>query len=174
MGLREPELPFLEISFQNKTVCFKADSPLWGRGACTRARRSPRKPAWLLGSGPPLPPSCCLFQIRLQNASPLPSCWRFIPQASSPSSLEGLRTHLPGANIQEAVARLPAVARNEQQTGSACPRQPAFPRQKAWACPLLPPTSQRAPTSQRPHPQPRRKPSLGRAILHLRLWDSYL
>ena len=52
MGLREPELPFLEISFQNKTVRFKADSPLWGRGAHMRARRSPRKPAWLLGSGP--------------------------------------------------------------------------------------------------------------------------
>ena len=145
-----------------------------GSGGAHEGQKVAQKASLAPGLWPPLPPSCCLFQIRLQNASPLLSCWRFIPQASSPSSLEGLRTHLPGANTQEAVARLPAVARNEHQTGSACPGQPAFPQQKAWACPLLPPTSQRAPTSQRPHPQPRREPTLGRAILHLRLWDSYL
>lgn len=48
----------------------------------------------------------------------------FIPQVSSPSSLEDLRTHLPSANTQEAVVQLPAVARNEHQTAL---RAPAFP-----------------------------------------------
>lgn len=173
MGLREPELPFPEISFQNKTVSFKADSPLCGGGA-HEGQKVGQKASLTPGLWPLSHLVAAFFRSGYKMPPPLPSCWRFIPQASSPSSLEGLRTHLPGANTQEAVARLPAVARNEHQTGSACPGQPAFPRQKAWACPLLPPTSQRAPTSQRPHPQPRREPSLGRAILHLRLWDSYL
>lgn len=151
MGLQEPELPFLEISFQNRTVSAKADSPPGGgahegQKVAQKASLAP----WALA---PLPPSCCLFQIRLPNASPLPSCWRFIPQTSSPSSLEGLRTHLPGANTREAVVRLPAGARNERQTGSACPGQPAFPRQKpqAWACPhSRPPLSVLPPASTSP------------------------
>lgn len=148
MGLREPELPFLEISFQNRTVSAKADSPLGGgahegQKVAQKASLAP----WALA---PPPPSCCLFQIRLPNASPLPSCWRFIPQTSSPSSLEGLRTHLPGANTREAVVRLPAGARNERQTGSALPRTAGLPPTEApgLGLPPLPPTSQRAPTSQ--------------------------
>lgn len=67
----------------------------------------------------PLPSSCCLYPIRLQNASPLLSCWRFTTQSSSPSSLEGLRTHFPGANTQEGVGWLPVTARTNYQRGQA-------------------------------------------------------
>lgn len=48
----------------------------------------------------------------------------FIPQVSSPNSLEDLRTHLPGANTQEAVVQLPTVARNEHQTTLRAPASP--------------------------------------------------
>ena len=130
-------------------------SSLGQKAARKAAGATPGGAALLTGPGlpAPLPSSRCLFQIRLQNASPPPSCWHFIPQASSPSYLEGLRTHLPGANTQEGVAWLPAMARNRpsdrpgRRTSSACPRQPALPPQRrpeapAWACPCCPPTSQ--------------------------------
>ena len=152
MRLREPELPFLEISFQNKTVSAKADSPPGG-GAHEgqKVAQGASLAPWALA---PLPPSCCLFQIRLQNASPLPSCWRLIPQASSPSSLEGLGTHLPGANTRGGSA----AASSGQKRASrwlCAPRTAGLPHSRP-PLGVLPPASA---------PQPRREPSLGRAIL---------
>ncbi|CAK7321969.1 hypothetical protein VULLAG_LOCUS23709 [Vulpes lagopus] len=109
------------------------------------------------------------FGSGYQNASPLLSCWRFITQTSSPSSLEHLRTHFPGANTQEggkvaaSHGQKPTSERPGRKTSSVCPGRP-----RARAPSLLPPTS------QPPGSPSWREPSLGRAILHLHLWDSYL